>query len=85
MAIVAKINTRNMIGRATVTTPRNTTIVSQNYTPKPNVALVELTDVSVPTVKNGYIVQYSSEIGKFELAPIANASINLTNIQGGLF
>lgn len=85
MAIVAKINTRNTIGRATITTPRNTAIVSQNFAPKPNVALVELTDVSALAVEDGYVIQYNSETSKYEPAPIANASINLTKIQGGLF
>lgn len=85
MAIVARINTRNTLGRATVTTPRNTTIVSQNFAPKPNVALVELTDVSAQTVEDGYVIQFNSETSKYEPAPISNAAVNLTNINGGLF
>jgi len=52
MAITAKINVTTGIGRATITQPNKSTIVAQNFAPKPNVSLSQLTDISVVGVQN---------------------------------
>ena len=51
---------------AKVTQRTRSTVVAQNYTPKPNVALSELTDTNVAGVEDGQVLQYNSSTGKFE-------------------
>jgi hypothetical protein len=41
-------------------------IAAQNFAPKPNVALVELTDVNATGAENGQGLIYNSTTGKFE-------------------
>lgn len=84
MAIVAKINNLNNIGRATIKSTK-ATIVAPNFAPKPNVALVELTDTSVVSPDNGDIITFNSTTNKFEAKPIDANNINLNLIAGGTF
>jgi hypothetical protein len=60
-------------------------ISAQNFTPKPNVALVELTDVTATgaqSPQNGQAIIFNSSTGKFE----ANTIIaNITAVDGGRF
>jgi hypothetical protein len=85
MAITARINTGSSIGRATITAPRNTTVVSQNYKPKPNIALSEIVDVSTEGVEDGYALIYKSSTDRYELSTIDASVINLSFITGGQF
>ena len=80
MAITAKINVTTGIGRATITQPNKSTIVAQNFTPKPNVSLTQLNDVSLSGAQNGQALIYNSAIGKYE----AN-TVPITVVNGGDF
>lgn len=58
------------------------TIVAQNFAPKPNVALTELTDINVANVQDGQVIQFDSATGKF----IANTvTASLVSVNGGSF
>jgi hypothetical protein len=67
---------------AKVTQQTRSTVVAQNYAPKPNVALSELTDLNVSGVQDKQVIQYDSATGKF----IANTvSATVTSVNGGAF
>lgn len=85
MAIVAKINTTTGIGRATIAQPGNSTIVSQNFKPKPNIALGEVTDVSTSGVQDGYTLIFNSDTGKYEAKAATDLTGTITIITGGTF
>jgi hypothetical protein len=70
------------VGRVTVFQPNQTTVVSPKYSPKPNVALSEINDVSTENVQDGYSLVYSSANNRFEMK-IATAG--LAAIDGGTF
>ena len=72
--------TRNIVARVTQQT--RSTIVAQNYKPKPNVALSELTDTSVSGVQNGQVLQYNAVTGKFEANDV---TATVTTVNGGSF
>ena len=58
------------------------TIVAQNFAPKPNVALTELTDINVAGVQDKQVIQFDSATGKF----IANTvTASLVSVNGGSF
>ena len=60
-------------------------IAAQNFTPKPNVALVELTDVTATgaqSPQNGQAIIFNSSTGKFEANTI---STTITSLDGGRF
>lgn len=59
------------------------TIVAQNFTPKPNVALSELTDTNLSGVQDGYTLVFNSDTGKYEAAAAPPATV--TEIKGGSF
>lgn len=82
MAITAKINVTTGIGRATITQASRSTIVAQNFAPKPNVSLSELNDVSLIGSQNGQVLVFNSAIGKYE-ANTVTASVVAVN--GGSF
>lgn len=82
MAITAKINVTTGIGRATITQPNKSTIVAQNFAPKPNVSIAQLTDVVTTGVENGQGLIFNSATGKFE-ANTLTASV--VSIIGGTF
>jgi hypothetical protein len=71
------------IGKVTITSPVRTTIADPKFRPKPNVALGELTDVSITTPEDGEIVAYDALSGKFKTSSIADIAIG--NINGGQF
>ena len=58
------------------------TIVAQNFAPKPNVALSELTDTNLSGVQDGQVLQYDSATGKF-VANTVTASV--VEVNGGSF
>lgn len=76
MAITAKINVTTGIGRATITQASRSTIVAQNFIPKPNVSIAQLTDVTTTTVLNGQALIYNSAIGKYEANTISVPVVN---------
>jgi hypothetical protein len=71
------------IGKVTITSPVRTTIADPKFRPKPNVALSELTDVSITTPEDGEIVAYDALSGKYKTSSIADIAIG--NINGGRF
>ena len=57
-------------------------VSAQNFAPKPNVALVELTDVAATGPQNGQAIIFNSSTGKFEANTITATVIS---IFGGNF
>lgn len=82
---IVKITQPGTIGKVSVSSPNRTFISDPKYKPKPNVALVELTDVTIESLQDGEVITYNSDDGKFVIAPINQAQINLRNIVGGSF
>jgi hypothetical protein len=67
---------------AKVTQQTRSTVVSQSFKPKPNVALTELTDINVAGVQDKQVLQFDSATGKF----IANTvSATVVSVNGGSF
>jgi hypothetical protein len=82
MAITAKINVTTGIGRATITQPNRSTIVAQNFAPKPEVSLGQLNDVDTQDVQNGQSLIFNSATGKYEANTI---TASVVSIVGGTF
>lgn len=57
-------------------------IAAQNFAPKPNVSLVELTDVNAAGAENGQGLIYNSVTGKFEANTVTAV---VTSVFGGSF
>ena len=57
-------------------------VAAQNFAPKPNVALSELTDVNAVGAQNGQGVIYNSATNKFEAN---NVTAVVTSVFGGNF
>ena len=76
MAITAKINVTTGIGRATITQTSRSTIIAQNFTPKPNVSIAQLNDVALTDALNGQALIYNSAIGKYEANTISVPVVN---------
>ncbi len=70
------------VGRVTVFQPNQTTVVSPKYSPKPNVALNEINDVSTDGVQDGFSLVYSSANSRFE-TKIATSVLD--QLDGGTF
>jgi hypothetical protein len=70
----------SLIGRVKVTQSTRSTIVAQNFVPKPDVALAQLNDVSTQGVQNGQALIFNSSTGKYE----AN-TVLVTVVNGGVF
>ena len=70
----------SLIGRVKVTQSTRSTIVAQNFVPKPDVALAELNDVNTQGVQNGQALIFNSTTGKYE----AN-TVLVTVVNGGVF
>jgi hypothetical protein len=85
MAVIAKINTGSNIGQVKLTQQTRSTIAAQNFKPKPNVSLGEVTDVNTSGVQDGYTLIYSSASSKYEAKSFANVSATVTQITGGTF
>ena len=85
MAITAKINVTTGIGRATITQASKSTIVAQNFTPKPDVSIDQLSGISTIGVQDGFTFIYKSSTGKFEASPAADVTAQITQITGGSF
>lgn len=76
MAVIAKVNTGSNIGQVKLTQQTRSTIAAQNFKPKPNVALIELTDVSVVDVEDGDALVFDSATGKYITKPQFVGGIN---------
>lgn len=85
MAITAKINVTTGIGRASITQPNKSTIVAQNFTPKPEVSINQLGGVTTTGVQDGFTLIFNSDSNKFEAAPAADVTGQITQITGGTF
>jgi hypothetical protein len=57
-------------------------IAAQNFAPKPNIAISEVSGVNVASVQNGQSLVYNSTSGKFEANTI---SATVTSLDGGRF
>tara|TARA_R110000868_G_scaffold47483_1_gene155646 strand:+ start:1095 stop:1328 length:234 start_codon:yes stop_codon:yes gene_type:complete len=70
------------IGKVLLTQQTRSTIASQNFKVKPNVALTELTDINITAVQDKQVLQYDSATGKF----VANTvTATVLEINGGIF
>jgi hypothetical protein len=58
------------------------TIVAQNFAPKPNIALAEISDVSTVGVENGDALVFNSVTNKYEAKTV---TATVTEIIGGTF
>jgi len=82
MAVNVRVGGNSGVGQVVVNQQSRTTIAAQNFKPKPNVALSELTDVSLTSIQNNQVLQYNSATGKF----VANTvSATVTVVNGGAF
>lgn len=82
MAVNARINTGSNIGQVKLTQQTRSTIAAQNFKPKPNVALTELTDMNVVNPQNGQALIFNSASGKFEANTIVSSVVA---VDGGRF
>jgi hypothetical protein len=78
--ITARLSSPGTIGRVSVTSAVRTTIADPKFQPKPNVALSELSDVSITLPEDGEIITYDALLGKYKTSSIA-----IGNINGGQF
>lgn len=85
MAVNVKINNGTNIGQVKVSQPIRSTIVDQNFKPKPNVSLGELVDVSTGGVENGYTILFNTATNKYEVGPVSNVAVTISHIYGGTF
>lgn len=82
MAVNARVNTAGNIGQVKLTQQTRSTIAAQNFAPKPNVALTELTDMNVAGVQDKQVIQFDSATGKF----VANTvTATVISVNGGSF
>jgi hypothetical protein len=85
MAITAKINVTTGIGRATITQPNKSTIVAQNFAPKPDVSINQIGGITTAGVQDGFTFIFNSDTNEFEAAPAADVTGQITQITGGTF
>jgi hypothetical protein len=72
----------NTLGTITVQQPNRVTLAASDFSPKPNITLAEINDVSTEGVEDGDSLVFSSANNRFEFK-IASAS--LTSVDGGTF
>ena len=82
MAVIAKINTGSNIGQVKLTQQTRSTIAAQNFSPKPNVSLAEIIDVSIVDVQDGDALIFDSATGKYTMKTL---QAFVTEINGGQF
>jgi hypothetical protein len=81
--ITARLSSPGTIGRVSVTSAVRTTIADPKFQPKPNVALTELSDVSITLPEDGQILAYDALSEKYKTSSIVDIAIQ--NINGGQF
>jgi len=82
MAVNARVNTTGNIGQVKLTQQTRSTIAAQNFAPKPNVALTELTDMNITAVQDKQVIQFNSTTGKFEANTV---TATVVSVNGGSF
>jgi len=82
MAVNARVNTTGNIGQVKLTQQTRSTIAAQNFAPKPNVALTELTDMNITAVQDKQVIQFNSATGKFEANTV---TATVVSVNGGSF
>jgi hypothetical protein len=70
------------IGKVTISGGQRSTIVAQNFAPRPNVSLSEITDVDTTGVQDGDALVYDSATGKYVTTTV---QAFVTEISGGQF
>jgi hypothetical protein len=70
------------IGRVKVTQSTRSTIVAQNFAPKPEVSLGQLNDVNTQGVQNGQALIFNSATGKYEANTV---TAYVVAVNGGSF
>ena len=70
------------IGRVVINQPNRSRIVAQNFAPKPNVSLAEISDVTTSGVQDGDTLVYNSATGKYETKTV---TATVTEVIGGTF
>ncbi len=70
------------IGKVTISSGQRSTIVAQNFAPKPNVSLSEITDVNTTNVQDGDALVYDSATGQYVTKTV---QAFVTEISGGRF
>ena len=70
------------IGKVTINQPNRSRIVAQNFAPKPNVSLAEISDVTTTGVQNGDTLVFNSATGKYETKTV---TATVTEVIGGTF
>jgi hypothetical protein len=73
------------IGKVLISQPNRTTIVANNYRPKPNVAMAEINDVDTTGLEDGYTIIFSAANNRYETKSASNLSFSLTTLTGGYF
>lgn len=73
------------IGKVTIRQSARTTIADPKFQPKPNVALVELSDTDITAPEEGDVLVYDATDSKFKAAPLGEAQVSLVSINGGSF
>lgn len=70
------------IGKVTIRQPNRSTVVAQNFEPKPNVSISEVGGIDVTGAQNGDTLVFNAITGKYE----ANTIIaTVTQVIGGTF
>lgn len=70
------------IGTVKVRSATRSTIVAQNFAPKPSVSLAEINDVTTVGVQDGDTLVYNSATGKYETKTV---TATVTEVIGGTF
>ena len=70
------------IGKVVINQPNRSRIVAQNFAPKPNVSLAEISDVATAGVQDGDTLVYNSATGKYETKTV---TATVTEVIGGTF
>jgi hypothetical protein len=66
--------------------PNRTTVVSNDFRAKPNVAMAEINDVSTVGLQDGYILVYSSANNKYETKSTSIITpVTVAQVDGGYF
>ena len=72
------------IGKVTIQQQNRSTVVSQKFAPKPNVAFSEVNGVTTTGAQNGYALVYNSSTNVWEPQAI-EAATTIAQLSGGTF
>lgn len=71
-----------LVGKVKIGQTNRTAIVASNFSPRPNVALTDLTDTNLTGITDGQVLQYNSATGKFQANTV---TATVTSVNGGGF